>query len=50
MRYISEISLHYDFRAERKEKKIFDRTTETTSSKQKNARESPCFLNYSYIF
>ena len=48
--YSTEISLHYDFRAERKEKIIFDRTTETTSSKQKNTRESPCFLNYSYIF
>ena len=48
-RYISEISLHYDFRAERKGKKTFDRT-ETTSSKQRNARELPCFLNNSYIF
>ena len=48
--YSTEIFLHYDFRGERIEKKVFDRTTETTSSKQKNVRESPCFLNYSYIF
>ena len=31
-------------------KKIFDRTTEIKSSKQKNPRESCCFLVYSYVF